>query len=346
MVDKNFCMSSYLAFRYIEKKNIDFCTKYQYNHPRLLDDNERILVYSSEDIHLNIMRQLEEIQERYQKIGILLSGGMDSAILASYLPGCHAYTFRFMDGEYQKEELERAEFYAHYYGLKLHYVDISWDAVVSKLDHNMIMKGGPVHSIEPQIVLGALQAKSDGVDLMIIGDGSDYVFGGMDQLLSQDWKFDAFVKRYMYVDPFDVLVNPVSVQYLFEQYRKGEYIDFIRFLNVVATEESYGSYANAFFTAGLDYYDPYEHLKMAQPLDLTRIRSGESKYLIRNLFKMRYPDLTVPSKVPMPRPVDQYFESWEGTKRPEFKRNLNIRSFTGNQKWQIWCLERFLNISE
>lgn len=41
----------------------------------------------------------------FQKI--LLSGGMDSAILALYFPGCDAYTLRFLGGDDQKEELGR-----------------------------------------------------------------------------------------------------------------------------------------------------------------------------------------------------------------------------------------------
>ena len=45
----------------------------------------------------------------------------------------------------------------------------------------------------------------------------------------------------------------------------------------------------------------------------------------------------------MPRPVDTYFADWSGPTRPEFKRNLDMSKFTGNQKWQMWCLERFLN---
>ena len=45
----------------------------------------------------------------------------------------------------------------------------------------METKQAPVHSIEPQVYEGALHAKADGVELMIIGDASDYVFGGIDQ---------------------------------------------------------------------------------------------------------------------------------------------------------------------
>lgn len=179
---------------------------------------------------------------------------------------------------------------------------------------------------------------------MIIGDGSDYVFGGMDQLLSKDWTFDEFMKRYIYVNPFEILREPVSVQYLFERYRTGEKIDFLKFMDIVATQESYGSYSNAFLAAGIDFFDPYAKLKLSGKLNLERIRNGESKYLIRELFEMRYPGLPVPNKLPMPRPVDEYFAKWKGPTRPEFKNDINISYYKGNQKWLIWCLEEFLNM--
>lgn len=307
-------------------------------------DEGRIMVKTAEEIGSALKKQLEEKCSGYKKIGIFLSGGMDSSILASYLPGIDAYTFRFLGGEFQQDELHRAEAFAENNGMILHYVDIDWDTVTENLKPVMISKGGPVHSIEPQICQGAIQAKADGVDLMIIGDASDYIFGGMDKLLSKDWSFDAFVKRYIYVDPFEVLKEPISVQYLFERYRRDDGIDFVEILEKLATQESYGSYDNAFVTAGLDYFDPYEKMKMAEPLDLQRIRSGESKYLIRELFRMRYPDFPVPEKIPMPRPVDKYFADWAGPKRPEFIDALDISKYDGNQRWLMWCLEQFLNM--
>lgn len=107
---------------------------------------------------------------------------MDSAIVASYLCGSDAYTFRFLGGDFHKEELERAEYYSSYYGLNLHYVDIRWDTVVAHLEPLMKAKAAPVHSIEPQILLAALQAKADGVEIMFVGESSDLIFGGMDGL--------------------------------------------------------------------------------------------------------------------------------------------------------------------
>ena len=271
---------------------------------------------------------------------------MDSAIVASYMPCGDAYTFRFLGGKFQEEELHRAEYYAKQCGLNLHYVDISWDTVEKYVDSVMKAKGAPVHSIEPQILQAALQAKNDGVEVMLIGDGSDYIFGGMDGLLSRDWSFDEFVERYMFCNPSEVLNDSIDMRYLFERYRNGERIEFLKFMDDIATDESYGSYSNAFDVAGMIYIDPYDNLKMAEPLDLYRVRNGESKYLIRELMHKRYSDIPVPNKVPMPRPVDFYFKDWEGPKRPEFKRNLDMSNFTGNQKWQLWCLERFLNMHE
>ncbi len=345
MVNKIYCMSSYLGLRYVEKENMNFFENLKYKRPHLLPEEEKIVIYTQDDIHNAIRKQLEMVQNLgYQKLGILLSGGMDSAILASYLTGSEAYTFRFQNGDYQREELRRAEYYAQYYGLHLHYVDISWDKMCKNLIPVMQAKGGPVHSIEPQIYQAAVQAKEDDVDLMIIGDGSDYVFGGMDSLLSQDWTFDAFVNRYLYIEPSEVLKESESLQYLFERYRDGDRIDFLSFLDVVTTEESYGSYANAFEAAKLNYFDPYERMKMAEPLDLKRVRSGDSKYLVRELFSRRYPNVPVPEKLPMPRMVDEYFKNWEGPKRKEFKENIDISRYSGNQRWLLWCLQQFLDI--
>lgn len=344
MIDKNLSMSSFLALRYTEKDDVDFTDKISYRHPSVPQESERILVKTAEDIGAAIEAQINSVRKNYNKIGLLLSGGMDSSILASYLHGCDAYTFRFLGGDFQQDELRRAEMFAQECGMNLHYVDIDWNTVRNNLKPLMLSKGGPIHSIEPQIYQGAMQAKQDGVDLMIIGDGSDYVFGGMDQLLSKDWTFEEFYHRYIYVEPEEILNEPVSVRYLFERYRNGDKIDFIKFMDIVATEESYGSYSNAFLTAGLDYFDPYEKLKMADLLDLTRIRNGESKYLIRELFKLRYPQISVPEKQPMPRPVDAYFADWKGPIRPEFRKDIDMSKYSGNQKWLIWCLEKFLNM--
>ena len=345
-IDKKYCMSSYMAFRYIEDDNKDFYEGIHHESIAPVPAEKRSLCFTADDVDNELEKQFQRIKKENKKLGIMLSGGMDSAVLASYMSGCDAYTFRFLAGDYQKEELKRAEYYAKYYNLNLHYIDIGWETVEKYIDEIMIAKAAPVHSIEPQILQGAYQAKNDGIELMILGESCDSIFGGLDGLLSKDWKLEEFMHRYMFTNPVDVLEEPENMQYLFERYRKGEYIDFQKFIDDIFAIESASSYLNAYNVAKLDYYTPYSYLKVGGGLDLQRIRNGESKYLIRELMRKKYPEFPVPEKIPMPRPVDSYFAEWAGPTRKEFKKNLDMSKFSGNQKWQIWCLERFLNLYE
>lgn len=344
LADKKYCMSSYMALRYIEDDNKDF---YETGHHQntVLRDEERILVKTADDIDREIARQVAAYSGKRK--GLLLSGGMDSAILASYLEGADAYTFRSVGGGVFEDECRKAKYYAEYYGLNLHYVDISWNTVDTYLESLMRAKCAPVHSIGPQILQAALSAKEDGVEVLFTGESADIVFGGMDGLLSRDWTVDEFANRYMFTNPQDVLVEAESMQYVFERYRKeGEKIDFLRFMNDIFMVEALNSYLNAFKVAGIQHCMPYSKMKMGRYIDLSRIRNGESKYLIRELMAKKYPEISVPDKLPMPRPVDEYFKSWSGPTRPEFKKNLDMSKFTGDQKWQMYCLERYLDMNE
>lgn len=344
MIDKKYCMSSYMAFRYIERDGVEFADGLHHQNFVPMPIEDRTAVYTCEDMDAAIQKVFAGLAG--QKLGIMLSGGMDSGSLASYMPGADAYTFRFLGGDYQKEELARAESFAANYGLKLHYVDIDWSTVEAHTDPVLKAKGAPVHSIEPQILQAALQAKKDGIERMIVGESADLIFGGMDQLIGRDWNLADFEQRYTFTNPSDVLRDPADTHYLYERYRIGdtEKIDFLRFMDEVFSVESSSSYMNAFAVAGMPYTDPYAGLVMAEPLDLARVRNGEPKYLVRALFHSKYPELPIPNKVPMPRPVDSYFAKWEGPQRREFRDDIDMSKFSGNQKWQMWCLERFLNM--
>jgi len=344
MIDKNYCMSSYLAFRYIEKDETDFFEGLKHSNIESVPETEKILVKTAEDIDEAIQKEFDNLKGK--KLGLLLSGGMDSANLASYMKGCDAYTFRFMGGDFQTEELKRAEYYANYYGLNLHYVDINWDTVTKYLEPVMRRKNAPVHSIEPQLYQAAMQAKKDDIEQLVVGESADLIFGGMDMLLSQDWTVEEFKERYTFTKPEDILKEPVDISYLFERYRRNYKIDFLSFMDDVFSVESSSSYYNAFGAAEIPYIDPYAKLKMKDDLDLYRIRHGEPKYLIRNLFSMKYPEFPIPDKVPMPRPVDIYFKDWNGPTRYEFRDDIDMKQYSGNQKWQMFCLEYFLNMYE
>lgn len=343
MVDRDFCLSSYMAFRYIWKDGVDFAEGFQHKNFRPVDSEDRVLVETSEDIDREIRKQFDELYAKYDNIGILLSGGMDSANLAAYLkPGSHAYTFYSVSGVFDAD-LERAKRYCAKWKLNHHLIDITMADYEEYTPIVMRSKFAPVHSIEPQIYKAAMMAKRDGVQLMIVGESADLIFGGMDKLISPEWTFDAFVKRYTFLDPAMVLKAPVDQAELFEKYRLGENgIDVFRFMDDVFSIESSSSYLNAFGAAWMPYYDPYAKLMMAKPLDMKRVRNGEPKYLVRGLYAMKYPELAIPFKIPMPRPVDTVFMNWTGPSRKEFREDISMESLTGNQKWQLWCAERFL----
>ncbi|MBR1415343.1 MAG: hypothetical protein IJ570_05720 [Prevotella sp.] len=344
MTNRDFCLSSYIAFRYIWKEGVDFAEGFQHKNYRPVNSEDRIPVKNAADIDREIQKQFDALYQKYDSIGILLSGGMDSANLSSYLkPGSHAYTFSSASGVFDAD-MERAKVYCQKWQLHHHLIEITMQDYEQLTPIVMRHKFAPVHSIEPQIYKAAMQAKADGVQLMIVGESADLIFGGMDKLISPEWTFDAFAKRYTFLQPELVLTNPVSQQELFEQYRQGnDGIDVMRFMDEVFAIESSGSYLNAFGAAWMPYYDPYALLVMADPLDMNRVRNGEPKYLVRALYAMKYPEMEIPFKIPMPRPVDTIFKNWEGPTRPEFRKDIPMQTLTGNQKWQLWCAEQFLN---
>lgn len=335
-----------MAFRYIWKDGVDFCEGFQHKNYRPADENERIPVHTASDIDREIRRQFDRLYAKYDRIGILLSGGMDSANLAAYLrPGSHAYTFTSDSGVFNAD-IERAKIYCAKWGLIHHLIEITGEDYEQYTPVVMRHKFAPVHSIEPQIYKAALQAKADGVQLMMVGESADLIFGGMDKLITPEWTFDGFVKRYTFLDPALVLAKPVCMKELFNNYlvKIGDKVDVLKFMDNVFSVESSGSYLNAFGAAWMPYYDPYALLTVEGGLDMERIRGGEPKYLVRELYAMKYPELEIPFKIPMPRPVDMVFKEWSGPIRPEFRRDIPMDTLTGNQKWQLWCAERFLNM--
>lgn len=343
--NKNFCLSSFIAYRYIWKDGVDFYKGFHHSNYQAIKDEDRIPVHTSEDIDREIQKQVDDLYAQYENIGILLSGGMDSANLAAYLkPGSHAYTFYSNSGVFDAD-VERAKKYCEKFGLVHHLIEITFDDYKKYTPIVMSKKWAPVHSIEPQIYKAAINAKKDGVQMILVGESADLIFGGMDKLITPKWDFDGFAKRYTFLDPYLVLSNPVDQMELFERYRTGENgIDYMKFMDEVFSIESSSSYLNAFGVAELPYYDPYARLVMADPLDMKRVRNGEPKYLVRGLYAIKYPELEIPFKIPMPRPVDAIFKNWEGPKRSEFRQDIPMDNLTGNQKWQLWCAEMFLNM--
>jgi len=341
----NFCMSSYLTFRYVVRSN-EFWKKDV--KPKFPNESVqgRYKVKNSEETLELLNKIVKERIKKNNKVGILLSSGIDSAILASFLPKqTFAYTIKFI-AEDAIDESVGAKKYVEKNGLEHKVIEVRWQDYLEYMDLLMKNKKSPLHPIGVALYLAAKQAKSDGVDTLIVGNGADSTFGGMDKLLSKDWKFEEFIERYTFCNPALIIKEPVSMRKIYEKYKINDGVDISKFLKVVHGLGIIQTFESAIGVAGCSMIAPYEELYLGVPLDIKRIRNGESKYILRDIFKQLYPQIDIPEKIAFARPMDQWMKNWKGPKRPEFIENLDLKQFTGEQKWLIFCLERFMNLMD
>jgi asparagine synthetase B (glutamine-hydrolysing) len=343
MVDKTYAMSSFLQFRAVYDQNIRFAG--HINTPRRADTsfsvNRRPIVNSDQ-----LCKHVKEFVERETaggKAALALSGGIDSAICAAFMPkGSVAYTFRCVVPDKQvTDETSKAKYFCGINELEHRTVDIYWEDYEMLTPQLFKYINSPFHSIDVQIYKAALQAKHDGFDTLVFGQGADLIFGGFDKLLSKNWTMGEFIDRYSCMMPYKVLKDFVVITKPFSEYETDGYIDLHNFLDNHLFWEDIHSYHNSCAAAGVKFAGAYMDT-VHKPLDIARIRSGDSKYLVREVFKYLYPDVEMAEKTPMPRPMNEWFENWNGPKRPEFWPNCQV-NMTGDQKYYVWVLEKFLN---
>lgn len=341
--DIPYCASSYLMYRTIADRSRCFSERLP---PRFFDrDREPEQIHDSFQLESSLERKVREAAGD-GRAALALSGGIDSAILARFMPrGSRAYTFKcVVPGVEVTDETGRAGRYAEECGLEHEVIEVYWDDMVGLAPKLMARKGAPIHSIEVQIAKASLKARSEGFDRLVFGESADANYGGLSGVFSGTWTFGEWVDRYAYVMPYRVLRDWRLVTAPCERFTMDEgFVDVLEFFRNAFFLESMGSYENATSWAGIDLVAPYADTWLAEPLDYGRIRDGENKYLVREVFERLYPGWEVPVKTPMPRPTDEWLAGWAGPKRPEFRPSC-IHGMTGDQKWLVWALERFLDI--
>lgn len=345
--DKEYCMSSFLMYRIISDRNkcfsLDFPPKWE-EFP-----NNRKEIFTSDELNECLWEKMQSINSK-KRCGLALSGGIDSAILLKYMPADSiVYTFKcVVPGTEVTDESPRAAEYIkslNNSGITHKIVPIYWEDMETMSVPLMMQKGAPIHSIEVQIYKAALQAKEDGCEALIFGETADCIYGGHSNLLAKDWTFGDFVDRWSFLLPYKVLKEFTMDVKPFEQFEKNGYIDVLPFLSLYEAPASWNSYVNACDLAGIEFYSPYAETIMGGELDLERVRRGENKYLVREVFEKLYPGFLIPPKTPMPRPMNEWLKEWCGPVRHEFRKNC-IDTLTADQKWLVYSLEKFLNIIE
>jgi len=338
-----YCLSLYLAFRYVPKPNVSW-SKQKKIIPSLpkFEEAKKIRIKNSQDIITN----LKKITKKYQnkKVGILLSSGIDSAIVAYFLPKqTQAYTIKFVAPK-AIDESQHASKIAKYLGIKHKTVLVSWKDYQLAKDKLMLHKKSPLHPSETAIYYAALQAKKDGIYDLFVGGGADALFGGMDKLLSKDWEYQEFINRYNFLNPKKILKTPADITNIYKKYKLGNSINVIEFLKVVFGLGTIQMFENAIYAASCNIIAPYEDFVLGIPLDIKRIRNGEPKYLLKEVYKKLYPSIKPLDKIPFARPMDQWFKNWKDLHRPEFRKDIDLGSLTGDQKWLVYSLQEFMDL--
>ena len=341
-VDKTYCMSSFLMLRTVIDK--DKCFKENCIPKHFSMKSLREPVSNAAELEEKLRFHVENACKN-GKAALALSGGIDSAILAKFMPkGSVAYTFKcVVDGVEVTDETPAAKRYAEACGLEHRIVEIYWEDFEKYAKELMHHKGAPIHSIEVQIYKASLMAKRDGFDTLIFGESADANFGGLNGLLSREWTAPDFIDRFSYVLPHRALKDPRIITEPFSAYSKDGFVDVHNFIRHVFFEESMGSYENATELGGIKLCAPYAETYMAPPLDYERVRSGDSKYFVREIFRKYYPDFIAPPKTPMPRPMNEWMQNWKGPTRPEFWPHCTA-GMTGDQKWLVYILEKFMDL--
>lgn len=334
-------MSCYLGLRHLPRQGMQWTRGVAPTLPQ--SDTPTRLVSSSEAI----LETLHDLMPHDPDLGILLSGGIDSAILAAIAPkGTPCFTISF-DAPGAADESIAAKAYAARWEHPHHVVRVGWDHYEAHATDLMANKGSPLHAVEVPLHLAALRARELGVGGLLVGNGADSTFGGMDKLLCVDWSFSDFMKRYLFVDPALILKDPTDLSGTFAPYRKADGIDVQRFLREVHGQGIVQSFENAIHSAGLDIVAPYEAMTHDGALDLDRIRAGEPKYLLQQLFRDLYETTDVPDKVPFARPMDVWMAGWSGPKnsRREFRPDVatQLASMSGEARFLVWCLTEFVD---
>lgn len=341
--DLNYCMSSFLRFRTIVDHNKCFSLKLL---PNFVEENkDRTVVNNSYELEEILKKETEKIF-REKKAVLCLSGGIDSAILARYVPaGSTVYTFKcVVPGVEVVDETPQAKKYSDFCNLHQKVIEIYWEDFEKYAPILMKHKGAPIHSIEVQIYKAALEAKKDGFDTLVFGESADVNFGGFNGLLSQDWNTTEFIKRFTYLDPKLVLNEPVDIVEPFYKYSLNNKMDVHEFLRHQFYVESINSYYNACETANIHFFSPFTKTYLGPKLDLNLIRNGRNKYLVREVFERLYPGFSVPPKIPMPRATNEWLKNWSCQKRKQFRDDINYQELTGDQKWLLYSLNTFLNL--
>lgn len=266
------------------------------------------------------------------KVGLMLSGGMDSAILAAMLPeGSVAYTLDYDELRGELSEFDAAARFIKK-GIAHKRVKVTKNQYFAAARELTFLKQQPTVPHDPAIAVAAKVALADGVTHLVTGIGADGRFGGFAHLYADDSR-SGFQKclHKQFLDPTSILVNSYPVGFLIDKYTVEGRVDVAGFLREVGTEGT--AVSDSIKALGLEPVNPFTEIHLEGG-------NGLRKKIIKEAFLSLYGGERPNKKIALPVPYKQWLSNYRPV-MPEFKLNC-VKHVHGKRRYLVYSVELYL----
>jgi predicted subunit of tRNA(5-methylaminomethyl-2-thiouridylate) methyltransferase len=318
-----------------------------------IDKTDPLEVHTSEEATDYLKNRLGGLKDA----AILLSGGMDSAILMPFMPkNTVAYTI-YHEQLDEDNEVEIARKYCEKFGITHKVIAIKPQEYLDSMDALMINKKMPLSPAEPIFYIATKAAIRDGFKQIVTGGGADTCYGGASKL-RKNYTPKSFQKRLerSYISPKKTLnnyadLNNILLDYLtppqetkpktgnfFAKFApkalNKELIDSKRFLREIGIERF--AFDNAINLAGATHVAPLKEMSY----DFNEEKNRKiPKYFIQEIYESIY-GYTPPKKLGLLKPTF-LLKDYSPSNFDLFRKDLRVDNLRFPKKFIIYCLERF-----
>ena len=286
-----------------------------------------------------LLEHLRGMKDQFQgkKVGICLSAGIDSGLVASIFRPSMAYTLVYHgnDGEFVNSELHlNGASHVPVLVTKVTYFNAAREAI------RLLQEPIPPHS--PLFYLMAQRAKRDGCDVLLTGLGAEGN-GEMSHFYAHRKRAE-FINRLfrMTVDPKSVLKNPSNIDWVFDSYCTDGVIDVQRFLSEIGTGGATSTNEGAIDLAGVQAFSPFKSLRFSGKYKPYLIAKGMIKPHLSEAYNREY-GVAPPKKKALAAPYRKWMAGWRHS-REEFLTRLHGRvALPGKRRFLVWAIEQYLN---
>jgi len=296
--------------------------------PPFLVNNNFQYVSSSDDLHDCLKDQIPK-----EPVGLMLSSGRDSMILASLLPkGSIAYTAR---ANGRRDESIHASIISEKLGLTHKAIEIERGDYRENIPE-MFYKD-PLATC-PWTYKIVKQAKMDGFNYIVSGTGTLASFGEEAEKHDYQNEPQEFLRRWSRLDPERILVDFVPLALLCKDYIVDGKIDTLDFMRYGRGEFITEKKTIEFL--GLKQLNPYKAVRI--DLDFERAKS-EGKYMMSELYEKLYSEKAPPKRSPAVVDYKEWFSDWIPS-HPNFRSDIDLTKLE-NRRWQLYKLEKYWEMS-